>query len=376
MSLVCEKDQCTGCMACTDMCPVNAIEVVDATKVFNAVIDDKKCINCGLCHKNCPSLHPASLKKPACWYQGWANDNDLRGLASSGGFAGAIEKAFVEKGGIVYSCVFRDGQFNFESADTVNDLQKFAGSKYVKSNPSGTYKMIKKDLAIGKKVLFTGLPCQVSGLRNVVGEKLSDNLYTIDLICHGTPSVHILNTFLEQHNVAMNELAVLKFRTKGKFGMAYGMAYDPENIRFIAKRGVLDKYLMAFLCSLMYTDNCYECKYAKLERVSDLTIGDSWGTELTEEMKQGVSLALSQTDKGEELLKMADISLQDVDLDNAVANNHQLQSPSKIPARREEFFERFDKGEKFDSIVKSIYREKSIKQDIKGLLISMKLIKA
>lgn len=242
-------------------------------------------------HRNYPSLHPASLKKPERWYQGWANDNDLRGLASSGGFAGAIEKAFVEKGGIVYSCVFRDGQFNFESAETVDDLQKFAGSKYVKSNPSGTYKMIKKDLAIGKKVLFTGLPCQVSGLRNVVGEKLSDNLYTIDLICHGTPSVHILNTFLEQHNVAMNELAVLKFRTKGKFGMAY----DPENIRFIAKRGVLDKYLMAFLCSLMYTDNCYECKYAKLERVSDLTIGDAWGTELTEEMKQGVSLALSQT---------------------------------------------------------------------------------
>lgn len=291
-------------------------------------------------HRNYPSLHPASLKKPERWYQGWANDNDLRGLASSGGFAGAIEKAFVEKGGIVYSCVFRDGQFNFESAETVDDLQKFAGSKYVKSNPSGTYKMIKKDLAIGKKVLFTGLPCQVSGLRNVVGEKLSDNLYTIDLICHGTPSVHILNTFLEQHNVAMNELAVLKFRTKGKFGMAY----DPENIRFIAKRGVLDKYLMAFLCSLMYTDNCYECKYAKLERVSDLTIGDAWGTELTEEMKQGLSLALSQTDKGEELLKMADITLQNVDLENAVANNHQLQSSSKKPARRDEFFKRFDKG--------------------------------
>jgi hypothetical protein len=174
----------------------------------------------------------------------------------------------------------------------------------------------------------------------------------------------------------MDDLAVIRFRNKSRFGMAYGMAYDPENIKFITKRGVLDKYLMAFLCSLIYTDNCYNCKYAKLERVSDLTIGDSWGTELTDEMKRGVSLALSQTDKGEEMLKMADITLQDVDLDNAVANNHQLQSPSKKPDRREEFFERFDKGEKFDSIVKSIYREKSIKQDIKGLLISMKLIKA
>lgn len=368
MKTVCEKDKCAGCMACIDICPKKAISIEDAWVSYNAIINKEVCIECGLCHKVCQSLHPSIAIKPQSWYQGWAKSVDIRKKCSSGGLATEIARSFIADGGIVCGCVFRNGWFGFETAETEEELKKFVGSKYVKSAPIGIYKLIKAKLKNNQKVFFIGLPCQVSSLINFVGTELHKNLYTADLICHGTPSPQILEMFLQQYKYSLEDIKEIQFRRKAKFQL-YG------DSKSIITAGVSDRYSIAFLNAMTYTENCYSCRYARIERVSDLTLGDSWGSELSEgEQKKGISLVLCQTEKGKELLEKASIHIEDVDIDRAIEKNHQLRNPSIMPKRRKRFFQALKHGRKFNIVVTQYFPKQCFKQDVKNVLIKLKII--
>ena len=142
MITVCEKGKCTGCMECIDICPKGAVQVVDSMIEYNAIIDFDKCTKCNACHKACQNNHELMLAKPICWNQGWAADENIREKSSSGGLATAIELAFIRNGGVVCSCTFHSGRFEFDFAETEGEVSKFRGSKYVKSNPGGIYKKV------------------------------------------------------------------------------------------------------------------------------------------------------------------------------------------------------------------------------------------
>ena len=146
MKTVCNRDVCTGCRACVESCPKNAIQIEDGIWSYNAVIQEDQCVDCGRCHAVCPQNSKVAAVSPIAWYQGWATDPELRGRGSSGGFAGAIAKSFVENGGVVCSCRFEKGEFSFAFGEKAEDLAQFAGSKYVKSNPLGIYKETKNRL--------------------------------------------------------------------------------------------------------------------------------------------------------------------------------------------------------------------------------------
>lgn len=368
MKTVCQLNQCAGCMACVDICPKGAITIEDNLAAYNAVIDENKCIGCNACHKVCQSNNPTKQISPIKWYQGWAEVSDVRKYSSSGGMATAISQAFIESGGVVCSCTFHDGEFIFEFAERIEDLNKFAGSKYVKSNPKGIYKSVKEYLKSGREVLFIGLPCQVSALKNFVGTQYEGGLFTVDLICHGTPSPKLLEMFLNQYGHTLTELRDIQFRVKAKF-MVYG------DYNGIITNGVSDKYSIAFLNSLTYTENCYSCQYAFKDRVSDLTLGDSWGSELPmDEQKKGISLILCQTEKGEKLLKGSGIHLEKVDIEKAIANNHQLSHPSLMPKNRDDFFKGLKKH-KFNRLVFRQFPKQCLRQDIKQLLIKAHIIR-
>lgn len=363
MKTVCQLNQCAGCMACVDICPKGAITIEDNLAAYNAVINENMCIGCNACHKVCQSNNPAKQISPIKWYQGWAEASDVRKYSSSGGMATAISQAFIKSGGVVCSCTFHDGEFIFEFAERIEDLKKFAGSKYVKSNPKGIYKRVKDYLKSGCEVLFIGLPCQVSALKNFVGTQYEGGLFTADLICHGTPSPKLLEMFLNQYGHTLTELRDIQFRVKAKF-MVYG------DYKGIIMNGVSDKYSIAFLNSLTYTENCYSCQYACKDRVSDLTLGDSWGSELPmDEQKKGVSLILCQTEKGAELLNKANLHLEDVDVEKAIKNNHQLYEPSHAPKTRDSFFDGIKKNKKFNNLIFCRFPKVCLKQDIKCILI-------
>lgn len=368
MKTVCKENQCAGCMACVDVCPRNAVHIRDSLDAYNAVIDEVNCIDCGGCFRVCPNCTPVQKVQPIGWYDGWAAD-EIREKASSGGVASAVIKTFIEQGGYVASCLFEQGQFRFEVTNDLKRAQKFAGSKYVKSNPSGVYRSIQGLLRQGHKVLFVGLPCQVAGLKNFV--KNDNHLYTMDLICHGSPSPKILSMFLRENHLDLAGLEDISFREKEQFRLSV-QTTESKCVRIFPKE-VQDFYTYAFLKSIDYTENCYACPYASLDRVSDITIGDSWGSaQEGEERRRGVSLILCQSEKGASLIQLAGLSLHAVDLEKAVATNHQLEHPSALPPKRGVFFKHIHRG--FHKALAKCDAQIYYKKKIKALLLRCRMI--
>lgn len=363
MNTVCDANLCAGCMACVDICPRKAISVVDDIEHMNAVIDATLCVKCNMCHKICQENHPADLRKPQNWLEGWGTEN-IRATSSSGGFGQEIMHSMIRNGGAVAACRLEAGKFGFELFEDESRIPEFIGSKYVKSDPTGIYQAVKETLKTGKKVLFIGLPCQVSAMRNYVND--DKNLYTVDLICHGSPSSKLLCKAISEYGYDLTEVKAIYFRSADKFAIETQPAP-------IVPKGVQDRYTMAFLNGLCYTENCYSCHYAQTERVGDLTIGDSWGTELSGELSKGVSLALCQTEKGKELLDMMEFDFHDVNIENAIQCNHQLRHPSDWPQEREKFFDDLHKGKSFKQAVFNAYPRTCIKQGVKELMIKLKL---
>jgi len=369
MKTVCAPNTCAGCMACVDVCPKNAIRMDTRMEVIQAQIVEDLCVDCGLCASVCPANHIPEQTKPVFWAQGWAEETGVRTAGSSGGVAGALARSFIGQGGAVYSCAYEQGAFGFLPAECVEEAARFAGSKYVKSDPSGMHKAVKKRLQEGQKVLVIGLPCQIAGLINYVGPGLRQRLYTADLICHGTPSPRVLDVFLQQHGKSLDGVQDVRFRRKGTFQVSL----DGNSV---ITQGVVDSYMLAFLGGATYTENCYTCPYARLERISDLTLGDSWGSELLQRNKGGVSLVLCQSEKGKALLEQTPLHLEPVDLQQAVENNKQLRAPSNKPEFRQEFLQKLQRGSSMDTLVLRYFPRGSLKQRVKELLIRTGLRKS
>lgn len=362
---VCKLDMCTGCMACVQKCSKNAISIVDNLLSLNASIDPQLCVNCNQCYSVCQQNESVPSRTPICAYQGWATDTEVRKNGSSGGVAAAVSKAFIKNGGSVVSCVFENGDFVFEIAENEKDLAKFSGSKYVKSNPITAYEKVRVTLK-EKPVLFIGLPCHVAAMKKYIG-KNNENLYTIDLICHGTPSKKLLEKYLLQHNAVLGKQKSVSFRQKKQ----YGLRTTTGNFT----NGICDSFSLSFLSALNFTENCYHCNYAKLERVSDVTLGDSWGSTLSEEQqRKGISLILCQTEKGEQLLKSTDLLLQDVDLNLAKQHNGQLNAPCVKTPKRDFLLTNFLKGKNYDRLVFRVLPKSTIRQYVKLILIKLHII--
>ena len=196
-----------------------------------------------------------------------------------------------------------------------------------------------------------------------MGENLLENLYTVDLICHGTPSPKLLEKVLAEENLDIAEAQEIRFRQ----GKAYSIAINGKSLNT-----VMDAYSIAFFECLSLTENCYNCKYARFERVSDITLGDSWGSDLPiEEQRKGVSLILCQTEKGSTLLELCDLELYEVDIEKAKSSNHQLVSPSNMPKNREKFFRLLIKGTTFNKATFRCLPKKVLKQKIKAIMIKL-----
>lgn len=363
MITVCEKDNCTGCKLCSDICSTRAITIDDSIKAYNAVIDETKCIKCNLCHNFCPQNNVPELTSPIAWYQGWSLNSDIRAKSSSGGLAAEISKSFIEHGGEVLTCQFKDGNFGFEFFNDVKKLSSASGSKYVKSDLSGVYNLLLEKLKAGKKVLMIALPCQIAAAKAYT--KIHENFYTADLICHGTPSPKVLKIYLEQHGYNLNELSEISFRNKNNFKL------EP-----VIKSGMQDSYLMAFLEGMSFTENCYNCQFAKSARIGDVTLGDSWGSKLPKsEINKGISLILCQTQKGNDLLERANLHLETVNRENAIKHNGQLANHSLSHKNRDVFIEQLKEDKNFDKLVVRFLPKRVMLQRVKLLLIKLKILR-
>ena len=336
---VCRINQCNGYQ--------------DSLFVYNTVKDDARCINCGQCKKVCLNVNVIKKQSPIEWKQGWADSNIISN--SSFRSAAVIIKSFIESGGYVPASLFKNGEFVYEITNDLEHAKRFDGLKYVKSNPVGKYKKVQKRLNTDK-VLFIDLPCQVASLKNYMRNQ--ERLYTIDLICHRTSLPKVLDEFWTEKKINIKTLKDIKFTTKNVFGLS-------DCGEYITSEGI-DDYMMTFSDPMTYIDNCYECQVAKFNRVAELTLGNFWGTEYRDEEKNGVPLILIQTEKDHKLVNSSNLTIFDVDIENAkVQNHHQLQHPFIKTPERQVFLQGIVERKRFWYMTFKLYKKRINKRYIK-----------
>lgn len=334
---ICLPDLCTGCSACLNRCPKSCISMKadEGLGHLHPVIDHSQCIDCGACKKVCPVNNPIEFRKPLVAYAGWDKDEGEYTTSTSGGAASAFARYIISQGGVVYGCaVMPNIDIRHIRIDKLCDISKLKGSKYVQSTISDTFQRIKNDLRQGLKVLFIGTPCQVAGLRSFLG-KNDDQLYTVDLICHGVPSL----SFLQRHILKITKGKVpdeIYFR-KDLYLLLLLLGGKEIYRKELFRDRYEDTYYNAFFDGFSYRDSCHTCKYAQPLRCSDITIGDFWGLkdDLPTEHPNGCSVLLPLTAKGEELVAgiKNEFHLFRRTVDEAVEGNDQLRHPKSENAR-------------------------------------------
>lgn len=343
-----EKEKCTGCKMCADICPKAAISFcVDEQGFWYPQVSDA-CIKCGLCIKKCPSLNEqkSNLSEPTV-YSAWSKCDETRITSTSGGAFWEIASVFMADGGVVVGS--RYGK-DWRSAEHIiarnhDELLQLKGSKYFQSDTAGVYKAVKQELEHGKRVLFCGTPCQVSALKSFLGKEY-ENLYCMDFICRSINSPKAFKSYIdeleEKHHAKVIEVQ-LKNKKNGWQSLASRVCFENDEESIKDKNE--DWWVRGFIFNDLYTrESCYHCKYKVLPRLNaDITIGDFWGikgqTEL--DMFKGISVLLINTEKGQKLFdrtknsfEYSQYTLQDV----LPGNPALLKNPVRTP-KQDRFFD-------------------------------------
>ncbi|MCB2293961.1 Coenzyme F420 hydrogenase/dehydrogenase, beta subunit C-terminal domain [Clostridium algoriphilum] len=342
------KENCSGCKACYNICPQNCIKMVtDVEGFWYPKVNKDDCISCGLCEKVCPELkiysNVRSYDSPTC-YAAWNTNKDIRGDSSSGGVFTSIAESIISNDGVVFGAGYNsDLNVIHKEANTLEGLKQLRGSKYVQSDINDTFKKAKDYLKEGKKVLFVGTPCQIAGIYSFLQIEY-EQLYTCDIVCHGVPSPIVFEKYKEnlelQYDSSIKEVT---FRDKKTGWKNYSVSIHFDKDLEYSKTFGMDAYMMGFLRNYYLRPSCYKCSYVGIPRVSDITLGDFWGIagkypELDDD--KGTSLIFINTDKGNTMLEGCkdNIFSQKCDLGQAIQGNPSIVSSVDIPSCRDKFF--------------------------------------
>jgi len=332
---VCDINKCTGCAACVQVCPKKCIKMLPNKKGhIVSVIDEKQCVNCGHCIRICPINNKPTFNFPKKCYATWAKNEHTRTSCSSGGICTILSEYIINTGGIVYGCAsLKNLEFKHVRVDNIKDLEFLRGSKYVFSSCEDIYIKIKQDLLNNKKVLFIGTPCQNAGVLNYIGN--NESLYTINLICHGVPSQQMLKESYD-NKIDVSNINSVSFRENNNFKMKYTNSKGKINtICDFSKARWENYYYEAFFRQISFRSSCYDCIFAKSERIGDITLGDFWGLGKKEKfeysIKKGCSVCLINTDKGQTLFNNIknNIEFYERSINEAIEGNNQLRYSSQ-----------------------------------------------
>lgn len=345
-------------MLCQAVCPRNAIEMVEDEYGFiYPKINESKCVNCDLCKKTCAYMNPKRMNDDKTVYVAASkNDENLKKSASGGVFF-ELANSIIFDDGIVYgvSMEFENDKLTPKHirVDNQEDLKKLQGSKYVQSECGNIYKSVKKDLIEGRKILFSGTPCQIEGLKSFLKYKEYENLFLVDIICHGVPSRKMFQDYINNFEVKNNcKVKEFYFRDKEKgWGLFFKVIYKKNGkIEKIVKPSYESSFYQLFLDSSIYRENCYECPYAIENRNSDLTIGDFWGInqeypDININSTKGVSCIIANTIKGINVIEKYGSNLFNMnsEFEKVAKHNHQLNNPSKLPRERKKLLSLYKK---------------------------------
>lgn len=367
-----DKASCSGCSACYSICPTKAITMHTDERGFSfPEIDEEKCINCNLCEKVCPWKSDYPQKKEGISMENAENasnmlkcyaakhvDKEIVAGSRSGGVFTALSDVVLDHKGCVYGAAL-DDDFVTRHHRAVSKPERDAlkKSKYVQSEMGDSYEKVKRDLEVGKHVLFSGTACQCSGLKAYLSRAGvdMDKLILLDLVCAGVPSPKVFADYLNWlENKSKKKIESFEFRDKDKYAWGEGI----EKVRY--SNGKV-KYQDYFTGSLFFEawvrrECCFHCPWTRVEREADITLGDFWGVDkICREFydDKGCNLVLVHSSKGEALLQKAkkDLLIQEVSREQAAHSQKHLYQPTDRPKDYDTFWEDYEKLP-FDKVMK------------------------
>ena len=394
MVTVCDARQCTMCNACVQACPKNCIESVKSGNMWYMTIDKSKCISCHICETVCPNCTEPPLKQSETVYAAWAKDTEIRKKSASGGIASTIYAYALSVGMHIAGVELNDTfEAHFKVSSKPEDITHFQNSKYTFSFTDSIYSAIESLLKCGDNVLFIGLPCQAAGLKNYLNFRKTSvqHLYTVDLICHGTP----LPEYLQNHICTIETRKGFKadqiyfrdprYGTGNFLFTIYGkqiISTKDRKFSVIKKQATPaykklvisnDLYQIGYHNGWIYRECCYQCHYAKKERTGDLTLGDSHGLGKIAPyhgQEDNVSFVLVNTSKGTELLNKMESFLckEERPLTEPYTFEPQLSYPSKGGQKREEFKALINEGCSFEEAAEKAFKKIASRNHVKEIL--------
>ena len=359
MITITDKHNCCGCSACASICPKHCITMqADNEGFLYPKVNEADCIDCGLCEKVCHELHPYEDREPLKVYAAINKDEKVRLKSSSGGIFYLLAEKTIDEGGVVFGARFDEQwQVVMGYAETIEGVKAFMGSKYVQARMSTAYADAKRFLTEGRKVLFSGTPCQIAGLHHFL-RKPYDNLLSVDIICHGTPSPKVWGRYLDEVVTAGRKaINDVQFRNKRNGWKAFNftMEYDKdEQTVSLCSHHQQNHFMRAFLRDMILRPSCYQCQAKSGRSHSDITIADFWGinSEMPEmDDDKGTGLVLLNTDKGQTALDWSKINHKETTADIAIGHNPAYFRSVAAHPKRAEFFARIDASESVNALI-------------------------
>lgn len=333
------KSSCNGCGVCSLVCPKNCIKMVEDGEGFlYPEIDESKCIHCSKCRKFCANFNEKNEDNEKA-YVAINNNNEQLYKSSSGGMFYILAEYTIKHNGVVFGVSYNDKiEAVHTYAETMEECKKFCGSKYVRSNLQNSYIKVKEFLNNGRKVLFTGTACQISGLKKYLGKEY-ENLILCDILCHANPSPKVFKMYIKNlESIKNKKVKTVWFRSKenGWRNQIPIIEYDD------GEKEEENSYFKAFVSEMINRQSCYSCQFASKRRITDFTIADFWGIEKVFpdiETKGGVSLLNVNSEKGFKIFNeiKCKMDFREVDYDLACSFNHYHNVP--VHRNRDKFFE-------------------------------------
>lgn len=322
--------------------------VADSEGFLYPHVEVSDCIDCGLCEKVCNELNPYDKRTPLNVLAAINKNEDIRLESSSGGIFYILAEKTINEGGVVFGARFDEQwQVLIDYTEDINGVRAFMGSKYVQARIENAYKDVRRFLKEGRKVLFSGTPCQVAGLHKFL-RKTYDNLMTVDFICHGTPSPKVWALYLKDLVDEAKCISSIEFRNKQNgwknfcFNLKYNKCDQTVSLLTSFRK---NPYIKAFLYDIILRPSCYDCKAKGCSSLSDITIADFWGIQtIFPDMDddKGTGLIFINTDKGRTLLDLSKVEYRETTFENIKHLNPVCYCSVSEPPKRKYFFDNLD----------------------------------
>ncbi len=377
-----DKQNCCGCSACAQACPRGCITMREDDEGFvYPIVNKNDCINCNICEKVCPILsrkdkNNTEEKNPLTFVANNPNEQE-RIASSSGGLFITFAKQILNEKGVVFGARFDENWEVYHTyAELFDDVLPMMGSKYVQSRIENSYKEAERFLKEGRLVLFSGTPCQIQGLYSYL-RKSYENLITVDIICHGVPSIGAWRRYLEElkNKYLKSSGVVKKIASQSQNGLSIkSILFRDKNIsgwkKYHFRVTMTDKggnstvsasykhyenpYMRGFLSDIYLRPSCYCCNAKAGASNSDITIADFWGIENVcpnYDDDKGTGLLLINTKKGETFVNKIELNRFEVKLEDAIQYNPSWKRSVQPHKKRSYFFKKLKKKKSIEELV-------------------------